>query len=275
MSKRSSTSLRESNKSSDIRKAPKDGFRKPSKKKKTYLESNSSDDNSESSSELTSEELVTSVKACKLCEKSGSKKSRSSKIPKKTILSSETSSDESTDSESEEFIDMNKKETSSKSKKTKKKKRNDNEIFKELINNQLKDVPSAWKLSINDMKRICKYIDKSIFDEDECCKWNGYVTNMNNSNKGTYVNFYFRNKKVALHRLLYSNFIEPLSSGEYLKFTCDNHGVCCNVNHYDKYKYSKTNPEVRKETKVKESKKDMKEVSIICEDDGDLVVDFE
>lgn len=115
-----------------------------------------------------------------------------------------------------------------------------NKIFRELIKNQIKDVPSKWKLTINDIKRICKYIDTSIFDATKCCIWNGYVTNANNSNKGVYVNFYFKNKKVALHRLLYSNFVSPLDSSEYLKFSCDNKGVCCNVNHYEKYKYSKS-----------------------------------
>lgn len=115
-----------------------------------------------------------------------------------------------------------------------------NKIFRELIKNQIKDVPSKWKLTINDIKRICKYIDTSIFDATRCCIWNGYVTNANNSNKGVYVNFYFKNKKVALHRLLYSNFVSPLDSSEYLKFSCDNKGVCCNVNHYEKYKYSKS-----------------------------------
>lgn len=119
--------------------------------------------------------------------------------------------------------------------------KNSNEIFKELIKKQLPDVPSKWKLNINDMKRICKYIETSIFDKNNCCMWTGYVTNMNNSNKGTYVNFYFKNKKVALHRLLYSNFVAPLDSSEYLKFNCDNKGTCCNINHYEKYKYSKNN----------------------------------
>lgn len=118
-----------------------------------------------------------------------------------------------------------------------------NEIFKELIRKQLIDVPAEWKLGINDIKRICKYIYESIFDKEKCCIWNGYVTNMNNTNKGTYVNFYFKNKKVALHRLLYSNFVAPLDSSEYLKFNCNNKGICCSVGHYEKYKYSKNKRE--------------------------------
>jgi len=154
--------------------------------------------------------------------------------------------------------------------------KNSNEIFKELIKRQLTDVPSQWKLNINDMKRICKYIDTSIFDKNNCCIWNGYITNMNNSNKGTYVNFYFRNKKVALHRLLYSNFVAPLDSSEYLKFNCDNKGICCNINHYEKYKYSKNNTVTKKEQKHREAKKEIKEITIIGPDDPDkLIINFD
>lgn len=133
--------------------------------------------------------------------------------------------------------------------------KNSNEIFKELLKNQLPNVPSQWRLNINDMKRICKYINSSIFDLENCCIWNGYVTNMNNTNKGTYVNFYFKNKKVALHRLLYSNFVAPLDSSEYLKFNCDNKGICCNINHYEKYKYSKSNNTKKKNLNKKKLKK--------------------
>ena len=154
--------------------------------------------------------------------------------------------------------------------------KNSNEIFKELIKKQLTDVPSQWKLNINDMKRICKYIDTSIFNNKNCCIWNGYITNMNNSNKGTYVNFYFRNKKVALHRLLYSNFVAPLDSSEYLKFNCDNKGICCNINHYEKYKYSKNSGPTKKDQKHKEPKKEIKEITIIGSDDQDkLIIDFD
>ena len=117
--------------------------------------------------------------------------------------------------------------------------KNNDKIFNELIKHQLINIPTQWKLNINDMKRIRKYIDTSIFDENDCCIWNGYITNMDNTNKGVYVNFYFGDKKVALHRLLYSNFVAPLKSNEYIKFKCDNKGICCNINHYEKCKYSK------------------------------------
>ena len=101
--------------------------------------------------------------------------------------------------------------------KNKKKAIDCNELLKELIVRQLKNVTYDKKLQYTDLKRICKYINSSIFDENKCCEWNGYITNANNLNKGTYVNFYFRKKKAALHRLLYCNFIGDLSDDEYLK----------------------------------------------------------
>ena len=140
--------------------------------------------------------------------------------------------------------------------------KNKSTIFKELVSRQLDNVPDKWKLNVGDMKRICKYIDTSIFDESECCEWLGYITNINNSNKGTYVNFYFRNKKVALHRLLYSNFVAPLDSSEYLKFNCENRGTCCNVNHYEKYRYSKKKNDYPNKSKPIIENKSVKKKSI-------------
>ena len=113
--------------------------------------------------------------------------------------------------------------------------------LRELVSNQLKHVPSGRRLVYSDLSRISKHITISVFDEDNCCVWGGYVTNAKNSHKGVYVNFFFRNKKVALHRLLYENFVGPLGDDYYLKFTCDNQGnrgKCCNVNHMVKHKYN-------------------------------------
>jgi hypothetical protein len=111
--------------------------------------------------------------------------------------------------------------------------------FKELMTKQIKNITVSKKLSYNDLKRIAKYITSSIFDENKCCLWTGYITNSNNKNKGTYINFYFRQKKVALHRLLYINFIGELSNDEYLKFSCINKGKCCNIHHMQKFQYDK------------------------------------
>ena len=80
------------------------------------------------------------------------------------------------------------------------------------------------------MKRICKNLKKSIFNKDDnCALWNGYITN--NKNGKQYINFYFKKKKVALHRLLYMNYIGYVNSNEYLKLSCKNCGKCCSINH--------------------------------------------
>jgi hypothetical protein len=87
-------------------------------------------------------------------------------------------------------------------------------------------------LTYSDLNRIIKYIDKSIFDK-ECCIWKGYISTMNNNNH--YINFFFKDKKVNLHKLLYYNFIGTINKNEYIKFTCENQGKCCNINHLIKY----------------------------------------
>jgi hypothetical protein len=113
------------------------------------------------------------------------------------------------------------------------------DILNELVYKQLKSIPNKHKLQFSDIKRMCKYINNSIFDENECTLWNGYVTNNNNNTKGKYINFYFRKKKVALHRLLYNNYVQPLGDNEYLKFSCENKGKCCNIHHLNKFEYNK------------------------------------
>ena len=152
---------------------------------------------------------------------------------------------------------------------------NQNDIFKELIKNQINDIPSPLKLNISDIKRICKYINNSIFDKNTCCIWNGYVTNANNKTKGTYINFYFRNKKVALHRLLYSNFIGPLSDDEYIKFTCDHKGICCTLSHLEKNQYIKNTISKNKEISQKNASPNKKKIIVIGEVESDeLILDF-
>jgi hypothetical protein len=110
-------------------------------------------------------------------------------------------------------------------------------ILLELIQNQLKIVPNDKKLLYNDLKRINKYINTSIFSQ-ECSIWQGYITAIKHDERHSYINFFFRKKKYALHRLLYINYIGDLSDSEYLKFNCVNKGKCCNINHF--YKNKKT-----------------------------------
>ena len=132
------------------------------------------------------------------------------------------------------------------------------EILDELIKKQLKNV-TTHKLSYDDIKRLSKYIKSSIFDENNCSLWNGYVTNTDNETKGVYINFYYKGKKIALHRILYTNYIGQLTDNEYLKFSCENKGKCCNIMHIQKFKYV-VNKNAKQETaKKRKSKKELRE----------------
>ena len=111
-----------------------------------------------------------------------------------------------------------------------------NKLLIELINNQRDNIDSKKKLDIKDLHRICKNLNSSIFSinkDNDCCLWCGYVTNIASSNTH-YVNFFFKKKKYALHRLLYENFIGDINKSEYLRFSCENKGVCCNLDHIKK-----------------------------------------
>ncbi len=122
-----------------------------------------------------------------------------------------------------------------------------NLLISELLNKQLQNVPNDKKLQYNDLKRLSKYLEGDIFnDQGVCNSWRGYVTNGSTPEKGIYVNFYFKNKKYILHRLLYTNFVGELGDDEYLKFTCPNKGKCCNIHHLKKFKYIKKTDEVEK-----------------------------
>ena len=115
---------------------------------------------------------------------------------------------------------------------------------RELKRRQIPNIPSSRKLRPNDIHRIVQHTDNSIFDEEKCCLWTGYITNLKNKRKGTYINFYFRDKKkVALHRLLYANFKGDISNKDYIKYSCANKGKCCNINHMVKFEYNSNESE--------------------------------
>jgi len=131
----------------------------------------------------------------------------------------------------------------------------------ELLQNQRKNIPSDKKLLYNDLKRIGKYLPNSIFN-DECSLWTGYITSIKGvNNENQYINFYFKGKKHALHRLLYINFIGELNDNEYIKFKCMNKGKCCNIHHF-----YKNNSSIPKEKDPNESndvqKKDIKPIIV-------------
>lgn len=92
-------------------------------------------------------------------------------------------------------------------------------IYRELVERQLSDVDEEYVLRPKDLERISKNLNNSIFGE-ECAPWS---TNKNDK----YVNFYFRRKKIALHRILYINFVGPIDQTDYITFRCENKGLCC------------------------------------------------
>ena len=128
------------------------------------------------------------------------------------------------------------------------------DLLNELITLQLKSITPTKKFTYQDFKRIVKNLDTSIFNK-RCCLWKGYVAN-NEPHKSPYINFYFREKKLALHRLLYCNFIGPLTDNEYIKYSCKNKGKCCTLAHLIKYDKDKEieNKEIEIENKEIENK---------------------
>lgn len=139
---------------------------------------------------------------------------------------------------------------------------NNSNILCELINHQRKDVHIDKKLSYNDLKRMSKYLNTSIFG-NECSLWKGYITFIKHDETKSYINFFFRKKKYALHRLLYNNFVNYIDDSEYIKFKCPNKGKCCNINHF--YKNIKTLPNINRINT---------DIEISNTDDNDIIVSF-
>ena len=140
------------------------------------------------------------------------------------------------------------------------------DIYLELIQKQRKECKDSKKLNLSELKRISKNLDTSIFSEDSCSIWTGYITNNTSDVKPSYINFYFRNKKIALHRLLYENYIENLDKNQYLKYNCKNKGICCNVNHIEvvnSNKNEKINKIESKQDKDEDKEKEDKNTNLI------------
>ena len=125
------------------------------------------------------------------------------------------------------------------------------DLIKELLQNQLPNINPSKKLNYNDLKRISKFLSSSIFDKNNCALWTGYITNeKKNQTKGIYINFYFNQKKIALHRLLYLNYIGEILNTEYIKFTCVNKGKCCNIHHMNKFPYNLSESHIKENNEL-------------------------
>lgn len=137
-----------------------------------------------------------------------------------------------------------------------------NNILIELLNKQLKHIDITKKLSYNDLKRISNNVSTSLFDT-ECCSWKGYITTINkydeDAKEHAYINFFHNKKKFSLHRLLYINYIGELDKSEYIKFSCENKGKCCNINHFYKAKQDNKEEQEKQEEQNKQHKQDKQE----------------
>ena len=128
---------------------------------------------------------------------------------------------------------------------------NDNkEVLFKLIKNQRQNLGLDKKLTFTDLNRISYNLPDDIFCDDKCVIWNGYVTNLNSKTKNCYISFFYKNKKVALHRLLYINYVDDLNDNEYLKYTCNNKGKCCTLKHMKRV-INETEQEIKTEQDMK------------------------
>lgn len=159
-------------------------------------------------------------------DSSSSNSGSSSSSSSSSNSSSNSNSSSSSNSSSE--LESSSSDSNNKNKLKKNELPKNNLLLQELLNKQINMTSVINKLGYSDMRRICKNLKKSIFT-DECSLWSGYITN--NKNGKQYINFYFKKKKVALHRLLYMNYIGKVEKNEYLKQTCKNLGKCCSVFH--------------------------------------------
>ena len=111
---------------------------------------------------------------------------------------------------------------------------NEKAIYFELVERQLKNVyPPSLRLSNDDIIRIVKRIDTSIFHPHECCIWKGAITNKNkNDGKNAYGSLFFDKKKHGVHRLIYANYVGSIPNERTtIKRICSNKIKCQNINH--------------------------------------------
>lgn len=153
---------------------------------------------------------------------------------------------------------------------------NVSKLFEELIKKQRKTCKENKKLTLQDIRRIAKNLKSSIFDASCCSMWDGYITNKNKESKSSYINFYFRHRKVALHRLLYENYVSDIEENQYIKYNCSNKGICCNINHMYTLVPEESKKESKKASKVKNKKKSKKkDTQKIKKEKTKLIVDFD
>ena len=104
-----------------------------------------------------------------------------------------------------------------------------NILYKKFIDNKI-NCAIKYKLDNDSINKILNNIDDDIFNNDNCVLWTGKIVSKNKG-KSKYINFYFNKQKIMLHRLLFINYVKNIDKKQYIKYTCDNKGICCNINH--------------------------------------------
>jgi hypothetical protein len=105
-------------------------------------------------------------------------------------------------------------------------------ILAHLLIIQREEINENYKLDIYLIVKVIKLLGSTLLENLvkhnrlECWLYkNKYKTNN--------INFYIKGKKIALHRILYINFIDELDKNIYLKHSCNNNN-CYNIYHLEK-----------------------------------------
>jgi len=100
------------------------------------------------------------------------------------------------------------------------------EIFLKFLENQKDSIPTYQnygKMFFEDIQRLELNIKDDIFS-DHCCIYNGEI-------KNGFASISFKGKKVSVQRLLYHNYIGTIRRNQIIKYSCENKGICCCLNH--------------------------------------------
>ena len=98
------------------------------------------------------------------------------------------------------------------------------EFSTEELKNPVSSVP---RLDYQDISRLSGYLqpDPSIFGTSDCNIWQGYYK------KNASAQISVNNKKHPISRLLYHNFVGPVTDNLQIVYTCYNKGKCATITH--------------------------------------------
>lgn len=125
-----------------------------------------------------------------------------------------------------------------------------------LISLQRKEVPDIGlygKLDFEDLKRIDRCISGDPLKSNKCCLYLRKLV------KNSYSTFSFRGKKTSILRILYHNYIDDIKPNSRIKYSCENKGLCCNLNHFKVIEVEET-PEIEENIEKNVENTEKKEI---------------